>query len=78
MSGGTQIQRTKLSALLKEFRTDADIRQVDLAHKLGKHQSYISKYESGEKTLDILEVKEVCQALGVKLSDFSKRLENLT
>ena len=36
---------------------------------------YVSKYESGERTLDILEVKAICEALGVLLSDFGKRVE---
>ncbi len=75
MAGGTQTEREILRNLLKQLRKDAGLRQVDLADILGKPQSYISKYESGEKTLDILEAKEVCEALGIKLSNFAKKLE---
>jgi len=38
-------------------------------------QSLVSKYESGERRLDILEVREVCQALEVPFPEFAKRLE---
>jgi len=75
MTGGTQQERERLRKLFREFRKKAGLRQVDLADRLGKHQSYVSKYESGEKTLDILEAKEICEALGVRLSDFIKQLE---
>ena len=75
MAGGNQIEIEKLRILLKQLRRDAGLRQVDLADRLGKPQSYVSKYESGEKTLDILEAKEVCDALGTKLSKLAKKLE---
>lgn len=75
MTGGTQQERESLRNLLKKLRKEAGLRQVDLAQRLGKPQSYVSKYESGEKTLDILEAKEVCEVLGVRLSDFAKELE---
>lgn len=75
MSGGTQQERKGLRDLLRQLRKEAGLRQVDLAEKLGRPQSYVSKYESGEKNLDILEVKEVCDALGVGLSNFTKKLE---
>lgn len=75
MAGGTQQEREQLRSILKEIRKEARIRQVDLAKRLGKPQSYVSKYESGERNLDILEAKEVCEVLGVRLSDLVKQLE---
>lgn len=75
MIGGTQSERQQLRNLLRQLRKDAGLRQVDLAARLGKPQSFISKYESGEKTLDFLEVKAVCNAIGVSLETFSKKLE---
>ncbi|WP_353570240.1 helix-turn-helix transcriptional regulator [Candidatus Albibeggiatoa sp. nov. BB20] len=76
MAGGTYIEREILHNLLRQQRDEAGLRQVDVAKKLGKPQSYISKYETGEKNLDIIEIKEVCEVLGIKLSDFAKKLEN--
>jgi transcriptional regulator with XRE-family HTH domain len=66
-----------LLTLLKRIRQDAGLRQVDLATTLGKHQSYVSKYESGERRLDLIELRQVCQAVGISLVDFARRLERL-
>lgn len=75
MSGGTETEKRKLRTILRQIRQEANVRQIDLAEKLAKPQSFISKYESGEQTLDFFEVKEVCEALNVSLYDFIKRLE---
>ena len=65
----------KLQGLLRRIRTDAGVTQAELADRLGVPQSFVSKYESGERRLDILELKDVCQALGSSLVDFVRRLE---
>jgi ribosome-binding protein aMBF1 (putative translation factor) len=72
-SGETQKRRVR--ELLRDLREAAGLRQVDLAARLNRPQSFVSKYESGEKTLDFLEVREVCKALGVRLADFVRRYE---
>lgn len=58
------------------MRLDAGLRQADLARKLRQPQSFVSKYESGERRIDILELREICMALGVSLSEFVRRWEN--
>jgi transcriptional regulator with XRE-family HTH domain len=68
-------EKQQLQELLRELRDAADLRQVDLAKRLGRPQSFVSKYESGEKNLDFLEVREVCEALGVPLAEFVRRFE---
>ncbi len=73
---GESISEQKvLRKLLRGLRLEANLRQTDLAKKLGLPQSFVSKYESGERRLDILEVRRVCVALGVALSDLVRRLE---
>jgi transcriptional regulator with XRE-family HTH domain len=67
--------RDALRSLLRQIRLEAGLRQVDLAEHLGQPQSFVSKYESGERRLDILELRAVCTAVGVPLHDFIKRLE---
>jgi len=62
--------------LLKELRVDAGLRQVDIARVLGVQQSVVSKYEAGERRLDILEVRKICGVLGLTLFDFVKLLED--
>lgn len=38
--------------------------QQDVASGLGRPQSFVSKYESGERQLDVVEFVEVCRAIG--------------
>lgn len=65
----------KLVELLRELRQKAGLRQQDLADKIEEPQSFVSKIEIGERRLDILELREICEALGITLVEFVKRLE---
>jgi len=67
--------RNALLALLRQIRLDAKLRQVDLAERLGQPQSFVSKYESGERRLDILELRSLCKAVGITLEQFVTKLE---
>jgi len=42
----------------------AGLSQIDVAATLGKPQSYVSKIESGERRLDVVEFVEFARALG--------------
>ncbi|MCZ7543401.1 MAG: helix-turn-helix domain-containing protein [Anaerolineae bacterium] len=77
MVPGHKQQQEHLLALLRQIRQEAGLRQVDLAQRLGQPQSFVSKYGSGERRLDILELLQVCEAVGVTLSDFIHRFESL-
>jgi transcriptional regulator with XRE-family HTH domain len=61
--------------LIKAERKIKDISQMEMAIRTGFSQSAISKYESGERKLDIVELASVCDALDIKLSDFILKLE---
>ena len=63
-------------ALLRTVRQENGMRQVDLADLLRQPQSYVSKYESGERRLDLLELRQVCNALDISLEAFIRRLES--
>lgn len=67
--------KKRFLSLVRQMRVDAGLRQTDLANKLGEPQSFVSRYESGERRLDVLELRQICTVLGVSLADFIKRLE---
>ena len=48
----------KIAECLKKARIDAGLGQVEVAKKLGKTQSYLSKIESGQRRFDVLQLKE--------------------
>ena len=65
-------EQARLCALLRSYREKAGLRQVDVAERLDVPQSFVSKYESGERRLDLIELDQVCQALGTSLVSFVK------
>jgi transcriptional regulator with XRE-family HTH domain len=68
-------QTEALRSLFHQARTAAGLSQVELARRLGKPQSFVSKYESGERRLDLLELREVCAAMGLSVVEFVRRFE---
>lgn len=68
-------EQERLQNLIREIRLEAGLTQEQLAKCLGKPQSFISKYESGERRLDVIEIGEICKTLGISLLQFVKRFE---
>lgn len=54
----------RLIALLVAARHGAGMRQQALAKKLGRPQSFIAKYEGGERRLDVVEFVVIARAIG--------------
>lgn len=71
---------TILLKLLRELREAKNLTQTQIANQIGCPQSYVSKYEVGERRLTFVEVAFICKALGVKLDEFtaifSDRVQN--
>lgn len=67
---------TRLAGLLRSCREEAGLRQVDLAERLDEPQSFVSKYEAGERRLDLVELRAICDAIGVSLGAMVRRWEN--
>ena len=63
-----------LRSELKNARLQAKLLQADLAKKLKKPQSYISKVESGERNLDVIEFTAYCDAMGIEPVKWLKKL----
>lgn len=62
--------------LLKETRERAGITQEELAKRIGESQSFVSKCERGERRLDVVELRAVCEAIGVSFRSFARQLDD--
>ena len=69
-------EQRELVALLRKARHEAGLSQAELARRLGRTQSFVSKYECGQLRLDLVELKSVCRALSMPLSAFVEEFEN--
>lgn len=56
-------------ARLRAERRRAKLSQRALARRVGRPQSYVSKAETGERRLDLIETLTLCEAIGVALDD---------
>lgn len=63
-----------LRSELKKARLAGELHQLDLARRLKKPQSFISKVESGERNLDVIEFVRYCIALELDPTKFFKKL----
>ncbi|MEH1943346.1 MAG: helix-turn-helix transcriptional regulator [Nostoc sp.] len=60
--------------LLIEARKAAKLTQAELSAKLKLPQSYVSKYERGERRLDVIEFLQVAQVLEIDPLAFIEEL----
>jgi transcriptional regulator with XRE-family HTH domain len=58
---------------LRQARTDSGLTQTEVARRLGRPQSFVSKCESGERRVDVVELLEFCRAYGVSPLAFIAR-----
>lgn len=66
-------QSAKLCALLSEARKKAGLTQQQLAETLGRPQSFVAKYELGERRLDVIEflsIVKILKADAVKIINY--------
>ncbi len=62
--------------LLIEVRHRAGLTQTQLGQRLLFEQPAISKIERGERRVDVIELKKICDQLGIELQDFIAELED--
>lgn len=62
-----EAQRRALRSALRQARTASGLTQVEVAACLAVPQSFVSKYESGQRKLDLIEISAVCAALKVSV-----------
>jgi len=69
---GYQDDHKKIVARLKLARLEADLGQIEVAKKLGRTQSYVSKIESGQRRFDVLQLREFAKLYKKSLDFFVK------
>jgi transcriptional regulator with XRE-family HTH domain len=57
---------------LKKARFESGLSQIEVAEKLGRTQSYVSKIESGQRRFDVLQLKEFAKLYKKSLDFFVK------
>jgi transcriptional regulator with XRE-family HTH domain len=63
-------------SVLKQARIEAGLTQSETARRLGKPQSFVSKCESGERRVDVVEFLRFCRVLAVDPAKILRKLEN--
>ncbi|MBF6600354.1 MAG: helix-turn-helix transcriptional regulator [Dehalococcoidia bacterium] len=63
--------------LLVETRKRAGMTQAELAVVLARPQSYVSKYERGERRIDVIELLDITAALSIDPANFVRRLHRI-
>ena len=65
----------QLLRLLRVTREKANVTQTELAERLGRSQSFVTKFERGDRRLDAIQLRTICQVLGTDLVSFVAELE---
>lgn len=65
----------RLRALLVKARKGRGLTQIQVAAKLRYPQSFVSKYERGERRLDVVEFLDVARVLGVDPCDVLRQIK---
>ena len=60
---------------LRSKREGKGVTQAQLADKLGVNQNFISKIETCDRRLDLIELRQICQVLGISFVDFVTEVE---
>ena len=66
----------QLLSLLRSKRLEMGITQEELASRLGVGQGIVSKIETHERRLDLIELREICLALGISFPEFVMEFDN--
>ncbi|ADH91577.1 helix-turn-helix domain protein [Ancylobacter novellus DSM 506] len=59
----------RLAELLERYRREADMKQADVAKRLGRHQPLITNMENGQRRIDVIELLELAEIIGFNPHD---------
>ena len=66
------VRYERLLQSLRSARQKAGLTQTQVAKNFGSHASFVSKVESGERRLDVVELADFCRIYRVRLTVFLK------
>jgi transcriptional regulator with XRE-family HTH domain len=75
MSDPWSAEKVLLRGEIRAIREVAGLTQLELSTSLGKPQSYVSKIESGDRSVSLLEVRALCMGCGFSFIDFVQALD---
>jgi len=64
-----------LIELIRDFRREAGLTQVQLSTRIGRVQSFVSDVEQGQRRLDLIQLRDICRAMSVDLPTFIAAFE---
>ena len=70
-----QRERKILLELLREMREQRNLTQEQVGRSMGVKQAFISKYETGERRLDFLDLIAICDVMGISIVKFAEKFE---
>ncbi len=70
-------QYDQLRAILIDARKSKGFTQTKLAKQIGRPQSFVSKYELGERRLDIVELMSICKVLGIDAGNIVRSIDDV-
>lgn len=65
---------SRMLGALRAARVEAGLTQTDVAKRFGAHASFVSKCESGERRIDVIELSLFCELYKVTVSDFLRSI----
>jgi transcriptional regulator with XRE-family HTH domain len=74
MKTGSRKTYARLSQLLIEARKKSGLSQQEVADRLGRPQTYVSRVERGTRQMDLVEFLEIAEAVGFDPAGFIRKL----
>ena len=71
------VRRRAFQQAIREVREKAGLTQSELAGHLKRYQSYVSKYENGEKRLDYIELLDILDSCQITMAAFHRTYNRL-
>jgi transcriptional regulator with XRE-family HTH domain len=68
------VRYERLLQALRLARKEAGLTQMEVARHFRAYDSFVSKVESGERRIDVVELADFCRLYGIKLTAFLKRV----